>query len=130
MPVAALSFLRGASARRVYWWWFCCRPCGASGSLCGRLYGSIGVGYLEGSQHLLFTGLLEGLPVMDFVWYYVLLVLFGVVIFVGTFLFAEWDARRCARRGRPGDAVNGKLGMITGVGVHSWRACRGGTYYF
>lgn len=48
---------------------------------------------------------------MDFVWYYVLLVLFGVVIFVGTFLFAEWDARR----GRPGDAVNGKLGMITGL---------------
>ena len=52
---------------------------------------------------------------MDFVWYYVLLVLFGVVIFVGTFLFAEWDARRCARRGHPGDAVNGKLGMITGL---------------
>lgn len=57
----------------------------------------------------------KDVPVMDFVWYYVLLVLFGVVIFVGTFLFAEWDARRCARRGRPGDAVNGKLGMITGL---------------
>ena len=37
------------------------------------------------------------------------------LFFVGTFLFAEWDARRCARRGHPGDAVNGKLGMITGL---------------